>query len=85
VKVCESRSIARFGTYSDIVGSKSIIGLCPVRGGVCASIDAEAVFDMQGPAKQWEEVLLRLRGRGDGQGFDGEEIAPLAKENVATP
>lgn len=39
----------------------------------------------QGPAKKWEEVLLNL-GVGDSEpGIDGEEIAPLAKENIATP
>ncbi|XP_050385519.1 granule-bound starch synthase 1, chloroplastic/amyloplastic-like [Argentina anserina] len=41
----------------------------------------------KGPAKKWEEVLLSL-GVADsepGNGGDGEEIAPLAKENVATP
>ncbi|KAF5946166.1 hypothetical protein HYC85_016394 [Camellia sinensis] len=39
----------------------------------------------QGPAKKWEEVLLNLGVAGSEAGIDGEEIAPLAKENVATP
>lgn len=39
----------------------------------------------QGPAKKWEEELLRLGVTGSEAGVDGEEIAPLAKENVATP
>ncbi|XVF22284.1 hypothetical protein REPUB_Repub12eG0159900 [Reevesia pubescens] len=38
----------------------------------------------KGPAQKWEEVLLSLGVPGE-PGIDGEEIAPLAKENVATP
>ncbi|KAK9056097.1 hypothetical protein SSX86_027185 [Deinandra increscens subsp. villosa] len=37
------------------------------------------------PAKKWEEVLLNLGVEGSEPGIEGEEIAPLAKENVATP
>ncbi|KAG5558921.1 hypothetical protein RHGRI_008758 [Rhododendron griersonianum] len=37
------------------------------------------------PAKKWEKLLLSLEVAGNEPGFDGEEIAPLAKENVATP
>ena len=37
------------------------------------------------PAKKWEEVLLSLEVEGSEPGIDGEETAPLAKENVATP
>jgi len=40
---------------------------------------------MQGPAKNWENVLLSLGVAGGEQGIEGEEIAPLAKENVAAP
>lgn len=39
----------------------------------------------QGPAKKWEEILLGLGVEGSEPGIDGEEIAPQAKENVATP
>ncbi|KAK0582447.1 hypothetical protein LWI29_025780 [Acer saccharum] len=39
----------------------------------------------KGPAKRWEEVLLSLEVGGSKPGIDGEEIAPLAMENVATP
>ncbi|PKA59986.1 Granule-bound starch synthase 1, chloroplastic/amyloplastic [Apostasia shenzhenica] len=39
----------------------------------------------KGPAKKWEEVLLSLGVAGSEAGADGEEIAPLAKENVAAP
>ncbi|PIA34528.1 hypothetical protein AQUCO_03700066v1 [Aquilegia coerulea] len=42
-------------------------------------------FSWKGPAKKWEEVLLTLEVSGSQPGIDGEEIAPLAKENVATP
>lgn len=39
----------------------------------------------QGPAKKWEEVLLSLGVPGSKPGIDGEEIAPLSRETVATP
>jgi granule-bound starch synthase len=39
----------------------------------------------KGPAKKWEELLLSLGVAGSSPGIDGEEIAPLSKENVATP
>ncbi|KAK2649956.1 hypothetical protein Ddye_017445 [Dipteronia dyeriana] len=39
----------------------------------------------KGPAKRWEELLLSLEVAGSKPGIEGEEIAPLAKENVATP
>ncbi|KAL9275014.1 Granule-bound starch synthase 1, chloroplastic/amyloplastic-like protein [Drosera capensis] len=37
------------------------------------------------PAKLWEKLLLSLNVAGSEAGIDGEEIAPLAKANVATP
>ncbi|XP_050375739.1 granule-bound starch synthase 1, chloroplastic/amyloplastic-like [Argentina anserina] len=37
------------------------------------------------PSKQWEKMLLSLEVAGGEPGFEGEEIAPLAMENVATP
>ncbi|XP_059456997.1 granule-bound starch synthase 1, chloroplastic/amyloplastic-like [Corylus avellana] len=37
------------------------------------------------PAKKWEKELLSLGVDGSESGIEGEEIAPLAKENVATP
>ncbi|KAG9454537.1 hypothetical protein H6P81_007441 [Aristolochia fimbriata] len=39
----------------------------------------------KGPAKKWESLLLSLEVDGSEPGIEGEEIAPLAKENVATP
>ncbi|KAK6935628.1 Glycosyl transferase, family 1 [Dillenia turbinata] len=39
----------------------------------------------KGPAKKWEHMLLSLGVSGSKPGIEGEEIAPLAKENVATP
>lgn len=42
-------------------------------------------FSWKEPAKQWEKVLLSLGVAGSKPGIDGAEIAPLAKENVATP
>lgn len=42
-------------------------------------------FSWKEPAKKWERLLLGLEVAGSEPGIDGEEIAPLAKENVATP
>nr|ACB30384.1 granule bound starch synthase Ia precursor [Lotus japonicus] len=42
-------------------------------------------FSWKGPAQQWEKALLSLEVAGSEAGIDGEEIAPLAKENVPTP
>ncbi|CAH2035040.1 unnamed protein product [Thlaspi arvense] len=42
-------------------------------------------FSWKGPARLWENVLLSLDVTGSEAGVEGEEIAPLAKENVATP
>ncbi|KAM1585191.1 hypothetical protein ACFX1Z_038085 [Malus domestica] len=39
----------------------------------------------KGPSKQWEKLLLSMEVAGNKQDLEGEEIAPLAKENVATP
>ncbi|GAB4835057.1 hypothetical protein Ancab_033325 [Ancistrocladus abbreviatus] len=39
----------------------------------------------KGPSKQWEKLLLSLEVAGSEPGVEGEEIAPLAKENVPTP
>lgn len=43
------------------------------------------VVAAQGPAKKWEDALLSLGVEGSEAGIEGEEIAPLAMENVATP
>ncbi|KAH6786157.1 hypothetical protein C2S51_038612 [Perilla frutescens var. frutescens] len=47
----------------------------------CMSLD----LSWKGPAKNWETVLLSLGVAGSEPGVEGDEIAPLAKENVATP
>ncbi|KAJ8768393.1 hypothetical protein K2173_021546 [Erythroxylum novogranatense] len=39
----------------------------------------------KGPSKLWEKLLLGLEVAGSEPGVEGEEIAPLAKANVATP
>lgn len=39
----------------------------------------------QGPARQWEKMLLSMDVAGSEPGIEGEESTPLAKENVATP
>lgn len=39
----------------------------------------------QGPAKNWENIILGMGVAGSEPGIVGEEIAPLAKENVAAP
>lgn len=40
---------------------------------------------VQEPASLWEKMLLSLDVAGSEPGVEGEEVAPLAKENVATP
>lgn len=47
----------------------------------CMALD----LSWKGPSKNWEELLLSLGPAGCQPGIEGEEIAPLAKENVATP
>lgn len=42
-------------------------------------------FSWKGPARKWEDALLSLQVAGSEPGEEGDEIAPLAKENVATP
>ncbi|KAI6706956.1 hypothetical protein NL676_009918 [Syzygium grande] len=37
------------------------------------------------PARLWEKMLLSLEVAGGEPGVEGEEVAPLAKENIATP
>ncbi|KAH8494752.1 hypothetical protein H0E87_021237 [Populus deltoides] len=39
----------------------------------------------KGPARLWEKMLLSLNVAGSEAGSEGDEMAPLAKENVATP
>ncbi|XVF51184.1 hypothetical protein PTKIN_Ptkin04bG0164100 [Pterospermum kingtungense] len=39
----------------------------------------------KGPSKLWEKYLLSLGVDGGEPGIEGDEIAPLSKENVATP
>ncbi|KAI3882304.1 hypothetical protein MKX03_007945 [Papaver bracteatum] len=39
----------------------------------------------KGPAKNWEDMLLGLEVAGSEPGIEGDEISPLAKENIATP
>ncbi|XP_004306617.1 PREDICTED: granule-bound starch synthase 1, chloroplastic/amyloplastic-like [Fragaria vesca subsp. vesca] len=66
------RALATYGTpaFAEIIKN-------------CMSQD----FSWKGPAKKWEEVLLSLGVADSEPGLDGEneEIAPLSKENVATP
>ncbi|KAL2921681.1 Granule-bound starch synthase 1 chloroplastic/amyloplastic [Bienertia sinuspersici] len=42
-------------------------------------------FSWKEPAKKWEDLLLSLEVTGSRQGVEGNEITPLAIENVATP
>ena len=39
----------------------------------------------QGPARKWEEALLNLQMDGASAGEEGDEIAPKAPANIATP
>lgn len=40
---------------------------------------------MQGPARLWEKLLLSLEVADSEAGIEGEEITPLAMENVPAP
>ncbi|KAK0587492.1 hypothetical protein LWI29_023808 [Acer saccharum] len=42
-------------------------------------------FSWKEPARLWEKTLLSLGVAGSETGIEGDEIAPQAKENVATP
>ncbi|XP_038906878.1 granule-bound starch synthase 1, chloroplastic/amyloplastic [Benincasa hispida] len=64
------RAIALFGTAAH----KEMIQNCMAQD-----------FSWKGPAKQWEKFLLGLGVDNSQPGMEGEEIAPLAKENLATP
>uniref|UniRef100_A0A9I9CMB6 Starch synthase, chloroplastic/amyloplastic n=1 Tax=Cucumis melo TaxID=3656 RepID=A0A9I9CMB6_CUCME len=64
------RAVALFGTAAH----KEMIQNCMAQD-----------FSWKGPAKQWEKFLLGLGVENSQPGIEGEEIAPLAKENVATP
>ncbi|XP_048127912.1 granule-bound starch synthase 1, chloroplastic/amyloplastic-like isoform X3 [Rhodamnia argentea] len=64
------RALATYGTPV----LKEMIGNCMAQD-----------LSWKGPAKNWERLLLSLEVAGSEPGVDGEEIAPQAKENVATP
>lgn len=64
------RALATYGTLA----LKEIIQNCMAQD-----------LSWKGPAKKWEILLLSLEVAGSEPGLDGEEIAPLSKENVATP
>ncbi|XP_030460456.2 granule-bound starch synthase 1, chloroplastic/amyloplastic-like [Syzygium oleosum] len=64
------RALATYGTPA----LKEMIGNCMAQD-----------LSWKGPAKNWEKLLLSLEVASSEPGVDGEEIAPLAKENVATP
>ncbi|XP_040989257.1 granule-bound starch synthase 1, chloroplastic/amyloplastic isoform X2 [Juglans microcarpa x Juglans regia] len=64
------RALATYGTP----GLKEIIQNCMAQD-----------LSWKGPAKLWEKMLLSLGVAGGEPGNEGEEIAPLAKENVAAP
>ncbi|GFP95836.1 granule-bound starch synthase 1 chloroplastic/amyloplastic [Phtheirospermum japonicum] len=65
-----SRALAVYGTLAFNEMIKS-----------CMSQD----HSWKGPAKKWETVLLSLGVAGSEPGIEGDEIAPLAKDNVAAP
>lgn len=48
----------------------------------CDGLDACC---LQGPAKLWEEALLSMNSPGVAGTASGDEIAPKAKVNTATP
>ncbi|XP_050230305.1 granule-bound starch synthase 1, chloroplastic/amyloplastic-like isoform X2 [Mercurialis annua] len=65
--------IRALGTYATSALKEMILN--------CMSED----LSWKGPAKLWEKMLLGLEVAGSEPGIEGDEIAPLAKENVATP
>nr|XP_015866198.2 granule-bound starch synthase 1, chloroplastic/amyloplastic-like [Ziziphus jujuba var. spinosa]XP_024924147.2 granule-bound starch synthase 1, chloroplastic/amyloplastic-like [Ziziphus jujuba var. spinosa] len=65
-----NRALATYGTHA----LKEMIQNCMAQD-----------FSWKGPAKLWEKMLLSLEVAGSEPGIEGEEIAPRAKENVATP
>ncbi|KAK6239633.1 hypothetical protein QUC31_005102 [Theobroma cacao] len=90
----KARGVAKFNVplaHMIIAGADFI--LVPSRFEPCGPIQLHAmrygtvpiVASTGGPAKKWEGVLLSLGGPGGEAGIDGEKIASLAKENVATP
>ncbi|XP_050230287.1 granule-bound starch synthase 1, chloroplastic/amyloplastic-like isoform X1 [Mercurialis annua] len=65
--------IRALGTYATSALKEMILN--------CMSED----LSWKGPSKLWEKMLLGLEVAGSEPGIEGDEIAPLAKENVATP
>ncbi|CAI9772608.1 unnamed protein product [Fraxinus pennsylvanica] len=70
IVVAVSRALAVYGTLAFREMIKN-----------CMSQD----LSWKGPAKNWEQMLLSLGAANSEPGIEGEEIAPLSKENVATP
>ncbi|KAJ0054041.1 hypothetical protein Pint_00667 [Pistacia integerrima] len=85
-----------FSVECDAVDPTDVSAVATSVGRALATYGTQALTEMikncmaqdlswKGPAKKWEEVLLSLGVDGSEPGIQGEEIAPLAKENVATP
>ncbi|KAA8533534.1 hypothetical protein F0562_031032 [Nyssa sinensis] len=88
--------IGPFSVECDAIDAADVKALATAVKRALATYDTGALAEMiqncmaqdlswKGPAKKWEKMLLSLGVAGSEPGFDGEEIAPLAKENVATP
>ncbi|XP_031250961.1 granule-bound starch synthase 1, chloroplastic/amyloplastic-like [Pistacia vera] len=85
-----------FSVECDAVDPTDVSAVATSVGRALATYGTQALTEMikncmaqdlswKGPAKKWEEVLLSLGVDGSEPGIQGEEMAPLAKENVATP
>ncbi|KAL2458340.1 Granule-bound starch synthase 1 [Forsythia ovata] len=70
IVVAVGRALAVYGTFAFREMIKN-----------CMSQD----LSWKGPAKNWELMLLSLGAANSEPGVEGEEIAPLSKENIATP
>ncbi|KAJ6727755.1 GRANULE-BOUND STARCH SYNTHASE 1 CHLOROPLASTIC/AMYLOPLASTIC [Salix koriyanagi] len=66
-----------------VVRALSVYGTAAFREMInnCMSQD----LSWKGPARLWEKMLLSLNVAGSEAGTEGDEIAPLDKENIATP
>lgn len=84
VRNCMAQDLSWKVRASTLLDSISASCICSTMVEIdCGLIAMRAL--LQGPAKNWENVLLSMGVAGSEPGIEGEEIAPLARENVAAP
>ncbi|WCJ26657.1 Granule-bound starch synthase 1 chloroplastic/amyloplastic [Euphorbia peplus] len=66
-----------------VLRALAMYGTAAFREMILSGMDQD--LSWKGPARLWEKVLLSLGVAGSEPGMEGEEIAPQAKENIATP